>query len=94
MHELCDELDFSHVINHGEGMDGSKHLYLIRVQGIDVERRNEIIAKMVIRGVTTIVHFKPLPIMTAYKTLRCDITDFPNSYDYYHNPITIPSHFF
>ena len=73
-------------------MDSSRHLYLIRVPGITEEQRNEIMDKLAERGVATNVHFKPLPMMTAYKKLGWDIKDFPNSYDYYHNLITIPLH--
>ena len=73
-------------------MDSSNHLYLIRVPGIDSETRNHIIEKMAECGVATNVHYKPLPMMTAYKALGWDISDFPNSYDYYHNLISLPLH--
>lgn len=88
----CDELGISHMIHHVEGMDSSNHLYLIRVPGIAVEERNLIIEKMAERGVATNVHYKPMPMMTAYKALGWDIKDFPNTYDYYHNLITLPFH--
>lgn len=90
--KACDELGISHLIHHTNVMDSSNHLYLIRVPGIDVEQRNEIIEKMAERGVATNVHYKPLPMMTAYKALGWDIEDFLNSYDYYHNLITLPLH--
>ena len=73
-------------------IDSSGHLYLIRVPGIDVEKRNAFIEKMAERGVATNVHYKPLPMMTAYKTLGWDIKDFPNTYGYYRNLITLPLH--
>ena len=70
-------------------MDSSNHLYLIRIPGIGVEERNAIIAEMAERGVATNVHYKPLPMMTAY---GADCTAWPNAYDYYHNLITLPLH--
>ncbi len=88
----CDELGIFHLNHHTEFMDSSNHLYLIRVPGITEEQRNEIIEKMADHGVATNVHFKPLPMMTAYKALGWDINDFPNAYDYYHNLITLPLH--
>ncbi len=89
---ICDELGISHLMHHTENMDSSNHLYLIRIPGIDPEQRNEIISKMAERGVATNVHYKPLPMMTAYKAYGWDIKDFPNTYDYYHNLITLPFH--
>lgn len=88
----CDELGISHMIHHVEGMDSSNHLYLIRIPGIDVEARNLIIEKMAERGVATNVHYKPMPMMTAYKAMSGGIELYPNSYDYYHNLITLPFH--
>ena len=90
--EACDALGISHLIHHTDSIDSSNHLYLIRIPGITAEQRNEIIEKMAERGVMTNVHYKPLPMMTAYKALGWDIKDFPNSYDYYHNLITLPLH--
>jgi len=88
----CDELGIKHLVHHTDGMDSSNHLYLIRIPGIDVEERNLIIEKMAERGVATNVHYKPLPMMTAYKALGWRIEDFPNTYDYYHNLVTLPLH--
>ena len=90
--EVCNELGISHMIHHTSDMDSSNHLYLIRIPGIDTEQRNEIIEKMAEHGVMTNVHYKPMPMMTAYKNMGWDIKDFPNTYDYYHNLITIPFH--
>ena len=70
-------------------MDSSNHLYLIRVPGIDEEERNRLIEEMARQGVATNVHYKPLPMMTAYGK---DCTNYPNAYDYYHNLITLPLH--
>lgn len=88
----CDELGISHMIHHVDGMDSSNHLYLIRIPDIDVEQRNEIIEKMAERGVAINVHYKPMPMLTAYKALGWDIKDFPNTNDYYKNLITLPLH--
>ena len=88
----CDELGISHMIHHTDAMDSSNHLYLIRIPGVDVEQRNEIIEKMAERGVATNVHYKPMPMMTAYKALGWNIEDFPNTYEYYKNLITLPLH--
>ncbi|SCW59336.1 dTDP-4-amino-4,6-dideoxygalactose transaminase [Ruminococcaceae bacterium YRB3002] len=86
---VCAEIGISHMVHHTQFMDSSNHLYLIRVPGITVEQRNEIIEKMAERGVATNVHYKPLPMMTAYGK---DCSAYPNSYDYYHNLITLPFH--
>ena len=89
---VCDELGISHLNHHIDGMDGSNHLYLIRVPGADENIRNEIITKMAEAGVATNVHYKPLPMMSAYKEMSGGIGVYPNSYDYYHNLITLPLH--
>ena len=64
----------------------------MRLIGKDVEFRNEVIAKMAERDIACNVHFKPLPMMTAYKNLGFDINDYPNSYNQYKNEITLPLH--
>lgn len=90
--KVCDELGISHLVHHTESMDSSNHLYLIRVPGATEEIRNETITKMVERGVATNVHYKPLPMMTAYREMSGGIELYPNSYDYYKNLITLPLH--
>lgn len=70
----------------------SGHLYLTRIPGADLEARQEIIVKMAERGIATNVHYKPLPMMTAYKALRFDIKDYPNAYAHFVNEITLPLH--
>jgi dTDP-4-amino-4,6-dideoxygalactose transaminase len=70
----------------------SGHLYLARIPGIDEKARNEIIAKMAEAGVVCNVHYKPLPMMTAYRNLGFDIKDYPNAYKQYENEITLPLH--
>lgn len=86
---VCDELGISHLVHHTGDMDSSNHLYLIRVPGFDEEKRNRVIELMAARGVATNVHYKPLPLMTAYGK---DCSDYPNAYDYFKNLITLPLH--
>lgn len=70
----------------------SGHLYICRVPGITVEQRNDIITKMAELGVACNVHYKPLPMHTAYKNLGFDIADFPNAYAHFANEISLPLH--
>jgi len=70
----------------------SGHLYLTRVPGASLEERQAIIVQMAERGIATNVHYKPLPMMTAYKALGFDIKDFPNAYAHFVNEITLPLH--
>ncbi len=72
--------------------ESSGHLYITRVDGIDSEKRNAIIMKMAECGIACNVHYKPLPMMTAYKALGLNINDYPNSYGQYINEITLPLH--
>ena len=81
------------VLNHyGNDHASSGHLYLTRLLGKTREECNAIIVKMAERGIACNVHYKPLPMMTAYKTLGYDINDFPNAYNQYVNEITLPLH--
>lgn len=81
------------VLNHYDSNHASSgHLYLVRLVGKDVEFRNEVIVKMAERGIACNVHYKPLPMMTAYKNLGFDINDYPNAYNQYRNEITLPLH--
>ena len=81
------------VLNHySEDHISSGHLYITRVPDITPEQRQEIIVKMAERGIATNVHYKPLPMMTAYKNLGFDIKDFPNAYAHFANEITLPLH--
>ncbi len=75
-----------------ENARSSGHLYLTRLPGVSDEGRRAIITKMAEMGVATNVHYKPLPMMTAYKNLGFDIADFPNAYAQYENEITLPLH--
>ena len=70
----------------------SGHLYLVRLIGKNEEQRNELINRLAEQGITTNVHYKPLPMMTAYKNLGYDIKDYPNAYKMYENEITLPLH--
>lgn len=73
-----------------ENHTSSGHLYLTRLEGIGLEERNEIIIKMEERGISTNVHYKPLPLLTAYKNLGFDIRDYPNAYNLFENEISLP----
>ena len=70
----------------------SGHLYICRIPGISLQQRNDIITKMAERGVATNVHYKPLPMHTAYKEMGFDIADYPNAYAHFANEITLPLH--
>ena len=81
------------VLNHyGEDHQSSGHLYLVRLLGKDSTFRNEVIRQMAERGIACNVHYKPLPMMTAYKHLGFDIKDYPNAYHQFENEITLPLH--
>ena len=80
------------MVHRTKDIDSSNHLYLIRVPGIGEQERDRLIEEMAEYGVAANVHFKPLPMMTAYKKYGWDIKDFPNTYDYYKNLITLPFH--
>ena len=72
--------------------ESSGHLYITRIPGIDTESRNKIIEDMAQVGISCNVHYKPLPLLTAYKNLGFDIKDYPNAYKHYKNEITLPLH--
>lgn len=81
------------VLNHyTEEYASSGHLYITRVPNITPEQRHEIIVKMAEEGIATNVHYKPLPMMTAYSRLGFDIKDYPNAYKHFANEITLPLH--
>ena len=81
------------VLNHyGDNHQSSGHLYLVRLLDKDAEYRNEVIRKMAERGIACNVHYKPLPMMTAYKNLGFDIKDYPNAYHQFENEVTLPLH--
>lgn len=72
------------------GTHSNGHLMIVRLLDYSIEQRNELINKMAERGIATNVHFKPLPMMTAYKALGFDIKDYPNAYQLFTNEITLP----
>lgn len=81
------------VLDHyGADHASSGHLYIVRLLGRDVAERNDVIVRMAERGIACNVHYKPLPMMTAYKALGFDIADYPNAYDQYRNEVTLPLH--
>ena len=88
--EVCDKLGVMHLKHYTKNSESSGHLYLTRIPNITDGQRREIIVKMAEQGIATNVHYKPLPMMTAYKKLGWDIKDFPNAYAYYENLITLP----
>ena len=78
--------------HYTDSYTSSGHLYITRVNGIDSEQRNAIITKMAEREIACNVHYKPLPMHTAYKNLGFDISDYPNAYSFFENEITLPLH--
>ena len=76
--------------HYSDGRESSGHLYLTRIPGVGAEERNEIIVKMAERGVVCNVHYKPLPMLTAYKNLGFDVENYPNAYGLFVNEITLP----
>lgn len=84
------EKDVSVLPHQGDGYRSSGHLYFIRPEEITEEQRNEIIVKLSELGIASNVHYKPLPMLTAYKNMGFDIVKYPNAYNYYKNEITLP----
>lgn len=80
------------LVHYGETFASSGHLYLMRVLGADETVRSRVIDEMAKRGVATNVHYKPLPLLTAYQKLGFDISDYPNAADMFQNGITLPLH--
>lgn len=86
------ELGLKPLRHFDEENESSGHLYLLRIPGLDERTRSEYIVKMAERGVATNVHYKPLPMLSAYKNLGFDINDFPNAFGMYENEISLPLH--
>jgi len=78
--------------HYGENFASSGHLYLVRIPGIDETKRNKILIHMAELGISCNVHYKPLPMFTAYKKMGFEISDYPNAYKQYENEITLPLH--
>ena len=90
--KVCDEIGVEHLTHYTKDYSSSGHLYLSRLPKADDAARRELIVKMAERGIPCNVHYKPLPMMTAYKALGFDIADFPNAYAHYANEVTLPLH--
>lgn len=81
------------ILNHySDKYLSSGHLFITRIDNFDENMRNHFIEELAEKGITTNVHYKPLPMMTAYKNLGFDIKDFPNAFNYYQNQVTLPLH--
>lgn len=90
--EALKNCDVEHLKHYDESYSSSGHLYLVRLLGKDEAFKNRVIEKMAEKGIATNVHYKPLPMHTAYKKLRFDIKDYPNAFEMYRNEITLPLH--
>ena len=90
--DALNDLNVKVLHHYGEAHSSSGHLYMVRLMGRDADYRNEVIVRMAERGIACNVHYKPLPMMTAYKALGFDIKDYPNAYNLYRNEITLPLH--
>lgn len=90
--EVLKGCDVQVLDHYDENYSSSGHLYLVRLLGKNMEFRNEVIYRMAERGIACNVHYKPLPMMTAYKNLGFDIKDFPNAYNMFINEVTLPLH--
>ena len=89
--EFFEEMEDVEVLKHSNnGNESSAHLYIIRLIGKSIEYRNSVIEKMAAAGVSVNVHYKPLPLLTAYRELGFDIKDYPNAFDMFKNEITLP----
>ena len=90
--EVLRDQNLQLLLHYEENHTSSGHLYLVRLIGREIDERNELIIKMAERGIACNVHYKPLPMMTAYKNLGFDIANYPNAYNQYRNEITLPLH--
>lgn len=88
---LC-PLQIERLIHYDNEITSSGHLYLMRIPGISEQERNNLIIKLAEKGIAANVHYKPLPLLTAYKNLGFNIKDYPNAYQQYANEITLPLH--
>ena len=89
---MCDSLGVKRLNHFGEDFSSSGHLYIVRVPFATDAQRRKIITGMLERGISCNVHYKPLPMMTAYRNMGWDIKDFPNAYHLYENAVTLPLH--
>lgn len=89
---LLSQLEVKFMKHYGENYQSCGHLYLLRLNGKDEAFRNDVITKMAEKGVSSNVHYKPLPMHSAYKNLGFKMEDYPNAFDMYRNEITLPLH--
>lgn len=90
--EVMAECNVSVLDHYNDSYQSSGHLYLARLSGKDSSFRNSVITEMANRGIACNVHYKPLPMMTAYKALSFNINDYPNAYRQFENEVTLPLH--
>lgn len=90
--EAFKDMSIQTLIHYSEVHQSSGHLYLVRLLGLGEAERNDFITKMAERGIATNVHYKPLPMHTAYKNLGFAIQNYPNAYEQYKNEVTLPLH--
>lgn len=90
--EMCDALGVKRLHHYGADHASSGHLYIVRIPNATDAQRRDIITEMAERGIACNVHYKPLPMMTAYKSMGWDIKDFPNAYHLYEKAVTLPLH--
>ena len=88
--KAMDELGIEHLDHYTDDAQSSGHLYFARLTGKSTEYRNEFIIKLAERGIACNVHYKPLPMHTAYKNLGFDIKDYPNAYAQFANEVSLP----
>lgn len=86
------EIGATAIKHSAENFRSSGHLYIMRLDGFTLEMRNDFITAMAEEGISTNVHYKPLPLLTAYSNLGFDIKDFPEAYNHYVNEVTLPLH--
>ena len=90
--EILENSDIQVLNHYTDTSSSSGHLYLTRLLGKDEQQRNAAITRMAERGIATNVHYKPLPMMSAYRNLGFDIANYPNAYNLYSNELTLPLH--
>ena len=88
--QILSDKKFMPLVHFDENNTSDGHLYLLRIDGISPVQRNEIIEKMAENGIACNVHYKPLPLLSAYKNLGFDIKDYPNALAHFENEITLP----
>lgn len=90
--EAFKDTKISYLLHKTENYNSCCHLYVTHIEGATLEQRNEIIAQLGEIGISTNVHYKPLPLLSAYRNKGFKMEDYPNAYQYYQNEITLPLH--